>query len=203
MILAKCKVTPENIEELFEDEIFVFGSNLAGFHGAGAARQAMKWGAKYGICLGMEGSTYALPTKDKSITTLKLGSIRVYVNCLEMCIINNPDKHFLITKVGCGLAGYNVEQIAPLFSEFLKYINVSLPIEFIHVNQGVTLDEIEQLAIIHNKDGWGHIYHNGKLMYDRKSRIPQDYWKQVDFWIEGFIKSLTIKNIQDELSRTI
>jgi hypothetical protein len=186
MKIAKCKITEENIDSLEDNEVFVFGSNLSGIHGAGAARQAVEWGAVYGKGLGISGKTYALPTKDKSLLTLPLNNIRRYVNLLEMFIINDPFSHFLVTKVGCGLAGYTVEDIAPLFSHFTDIENVSLPIEFIELNNAITESQIEKLAVDENKKGWGHIYTNGNLNYPRIGKYPMEYWREIDKWEKGF-----------------
>ena len=113
-------------------EIFVFGSNLAGRHGKGAALYAKKhYGAIYGQGIGLQGSSYAIPTKDKHLHTLDLEKIKVYVNEFINVVKNNPDKIFLITPVGCGLAGYKYKTIAPLFKDALQLPNAKLPQEFL------------------------------------------------------------------------
>lgn len=124
------RVTPENIEELNNKEVFVFGSNEAGIHGAGAAKTALKFGAKMGIGMGMQGHTYAIPTKDFNIISLPINRVRFYVDGFTAFARYHPDYEFLVTKIGCGLAGFTVEQIAPLFKEASKLENVFLPIEF-------------------------------------------------------------------------
>lgn len=111
-----CKITSENIENLNDNEVFVFGSNLAGIHGAGAALLAKsKFGAIQNIGIGLQGNSYALPTKDFNINTLPITSstgysIEFFVKILKDFIESNPDKHFLVTKIGCRLAGYIAEQ---------------------------------------------------------------------------------------------
>ena len=96
--------------------VFVFGSNLAGIHGAGAARTAYDhWGAIKGSGVGRQGMSYAIPTKDARIQTLPLGDIQHYVLDFLMYAGKHPKLTFLITKVGCGLAGYRESQISPLF----------------------------------------------------------------------------------------
>lgn len=98
--------------------ILVFGSNLSGIHGAGAAREAAQyWGAKWGKGIGLEGHSYAIPTKDKLIETLPLQDIRRYVDGFIDCAKAHLDLEFQVTAVGCGLAGYRVDTIAPLFSK--------------------------------------------------------------------------------------
>jgi len=123
------KYTPENITELKPNEVFVFGSNLAGIHGAGAARFAHKvFGAEFGVGIGMTGKCYALPTKDHDIWTLPLNRIEEYVIDFLDYAKENLDKTFLVTQIGCGLAGFAPEDIAPMFKVHPK--NVILPKEF-------------------------------------------------------------------------
>ena len=123
------KYTPENITELKPNEVFVFGSNLAGIHGAGAARFAHKvFGAEFGVGIGMTGKCYALPTKDRDIWTLPLNRIEEYVIDFLDYAKENLDKTFLVTQIGCGLAGFAPEDIAPMFKVHPK--NVILPKEF-------------------------------------------------------------------------
>ena len=99
-----------------QDEIFVFGSNEAGIHGAGAALTAhVSYGAELGIGVGMTGDSYAIPTKDRFIQTLPLQHIRFYVEDFLDFAKANPDKKFFVTTIGTGLAGYSHWDIAPLF----------------------------------------------------------------------------------------
>lgn len=109
--------------------IFVFGSNLAGRHGAGAALFAAKnHGAVYGVGMGLQGNSYAIPTKNRNIETLPLGYIQEYVDIFIKYARANPDLQFQLTAIGCGLAGYKPEQIAPMFAQVPP--NVQLPPEF-------------------------------------------------------------------------
>lgn len=100
-----------------DDEVFVFGSNLAGIHGKGAALHARQYyGAKYGQGRGMTGSAYALPTKATPRETLPLTAIKEYIDEFIDFAKAHPEKRFAITRVGCGLAGYNwTFEIRPLF----------------------------------------------------------------------------------------
>lgn len=99
------------------EEIFVFGSNLAGRHGKGAALFAKNYhNAKYGVGIGRTGNAYAIPTKDENLRTLSLGDIKSYINDFLRYATNNQDLVFKVTRIGCGLAGYKDEQIAPMFS---------------------------------------------------------------------------------------
>ena len=96
--------------------IFVFGSNLAGRHGAGAALAARnKYGAIYGQGFGRQGDSYAIPTKNSLLRTLPLGTIKVYVVGFLGYAEDHPDLTFMVTRIGCGLAGYKDKQIAPFF----------------------------------------------------------------------------------------
>lgn len=96
--------------------VFVFGSNLAGRHGAGAARCAHAcWGAQYGVGEGRTGMSYAIPTKDRSLRTRRLEDIKSSVGTFLSYATDHGDAWFRVTRIGCGLAGYKDEQIAPMF----------------------------------------------------------------------------------------
>jgi hypothetical protein len=125
------KITPENISSLQSHEVFVFGSNESGIHGAGAARLAYdKFGAVWGVGVGKQGQTYAIPTKDFKIETLSLHIVEFYVDRFLQFAQINPKINFLVTAIGCGLAGYTVKDIAPLFVKQCIPDNVSLPQSF-------------------------------------------------------------------------
>lgn len=114
--------------------IFVFGSNLAGRHGAGAAKDAVKYyGARYGKGEGHHGCSYAIPTKDKNLNPLPLDEIRRYVRRFLGYAALYSHLTFRVTRVGCGLAGYKDEQIAPMFSKATN--NCILPKEWIEIMQ--------------------------------------------------------------------
>ena len=104
------------IEKLDPNEVFVYGANEAGRHGRGAARQALKFGAKYGQ-YGYNGQTYGIPTKDKDLNVLSIDRIGQHVKVFLEFAESRPDLTFLVTEIGCGLAGYEVKDIAPLFSK--------------------------------------------------------------------------------------
>lgn len=110
-------------------DIFVFGSNLAGRHGKGAALEARKnWGAIYGHGEGLQGQSYAIPTKDRQLHSLRLDHIKCYVsNFLDFAYLH-PEHLFILTRVGCGLAGYHDSDIAPMFFGVSK--NVIVPEEW-------------------------------------------------------------------------
>lgn len=119
--------TPERIAQLGEDEVFVFGSNLEGMHGGGAARTAyQRFGAVWGEGVGHHGQSYAIPTMHGGVE-----QIRPYVDEFVEYARANAHLRFLVTRIGCGIAGFRDEQIAPLFSEALNCSNIILPREFV------------------------------------------------------------------------
>ena len=120
------RVTPDFITELKEGEIFVFGSNKEGMHGGGAARIAYKeFGAIWGEGVGMTGRCYAIPTMDGS-----LDIIRKHVDDFTEYAAAHPELTFLVTRIGCGIAGWRDSEIAPLFGKASELGNVTLPEEF-------------------------------------------------------------------------
>lgn len=109
--------------------IFVFGSNLAGRHGAGSARHAVEHhGARYGQGKGLQGDSYAIPTKDFELRPLPLRTIAEHVRTFLAFADEHPELRFYLVKIGCGLAGYRSEDIAPMFR--LHPANVVLPVEW-------------------------------------------------------------------------
>lgn len=129
--------TPEDITELKDNEVFVFGSNLKGRHGAGAAKTAVdNFGAVYGFGDGFYGQTYAIPTKGLHMEVLPLSDIEDYIKCFIDFALENTDKKFYVTKIGCGYAGYTPKDIAPLFFDSFIPDNVILPKEFWEIGCG-------------------------------------------------------------------
>ncbi len=121
------KYTPGRIDTLEDNEIFVFGSNLGGFHGGGAARLAYnKFGAVWGQGDGLQGQSYAIPTMQGGIDT-----IQPYVDEFITFARQHPELTFLVTRIGCGIAGFEDSEIAPLFREALSLPNVVLPKSFV------------------------------------------------------------------------
>ncbi len=109
--------------------VFVFGSNLAGRHGKGAALHArLEYGAIRGQAEGIQGNSYAIPTKDANLKTLPIDKIREYVKTFLYVANLSPETEFYVTAIGCGLAGYNPEDIAPFFANAPG--NVELCLEF-------------------------------------------------------------------------
>lgn len=98
-------------------EIFVFGSNLAGVHGAGAAKTAYKkHGARWGMGVGHYGCSYAIPTKDQNIKSMSLRDIHIFIQGFILYAASHPELDFKVTRIGCGLAGFSDEDIAPMFA---------------------------------------------------------------------------------------
>ena len=123
--------TPEKISELKDGEIFVFGSNLAGSHGGGAARQAYEhFGAVWGQGVGLQGRSYGIPTMQGGVET-----IRPYVDEFIAFAKEHPEYKFLVTRIGCGIAGFTTHEMAPLFAKAVDLENVLLPKAFVDVIQ--------------------------------------------------------------------
>ena len=115
--------TPERITELGPNEIFVFGSNLSGSHGGGAALLAYeRFGAIWGQGVGLQGQSYGIPTMQGGVETIK-----PYVDEFIDFAKSRPNLTFLVTRIGCGIAGFRNEEIAPLFAEAKGVENIVLP----------------------------------------------------------------------------
>lgn len=120
------RITPEHITSLKSNEIFVFGSNLAGAHGGGAAYLAyQRFGAVMGQGVGLQGQSYAIPTMQGGANT-----ILPYVEEFIAFAQQHPEMTFLVTKIGCGIAGFTPAEIAPLFAGAIEVENIHLPMDF-------------------------------------------------------------------------
>ena len=121
--------TPDYISELKDGEIFVFGSNIAGQHGGGAARLAYnQFGAEWGVGVGLTGQTYAIPTMHGGVD-----AIAPYVDEFIEFARQNSNMKFYVTRIGCGIAGFRDEEMAPLFREALNVSNIVLPESFYNI----------------------------------------------------------------------
>lgn len=121
--------TPEFITELKPNEVFVFGSNLQGMHAGGAARIACeKFGAIWGQGVGLQGQSYAIPTMQGGVET-----IEPYVEEFMDYAFRHRELTFLVTRIGCGIAGFTAQQIAPLFLKVIDLENVILPKDFVEI----------------------------------------------------------------------
>lgn len=123
------KYTPDFITELDRDDVFVFGSNLAGQHCGGAARIAYeKFGAEWGNGVGLQGQSYAIPTMQGPVETIK-PYIDQFIDYARECDQNT----FYVTRIGCGIAGFKDDDIAPMFDEAYDLYNVRLPESFARI----------------------------------------------------------------------
>ncbi len=129
----KNRITPENIQNLKENEIFVFGSNIQGRHIGGAARLALdEFGAILGKGIGLQGKSYAIPTLDydSKEVQLPLQLLQGHISSFIKFASIRQDKTFLVTEIGCGIAGFTPEEIAPMFRQAAEYTNIILPNRF-------------------------------------------------------------------------
>lgn len=127
--IERPEFTPERISELKEDEVFVFGSNLAGMHGGGAAWVAFQmFGAMMGCGVGLRGQSYAIPTMQGGVETIK-----PYVDEFIVFAKEHPELFFYVTRIGCGIAGFREKDIAPLFADAIGLENVCLPEGFVKI----------------------------------------------------------------------
>lgn len=123
------RIAPDRISELKDNEIFVFGSNLQGSHGGGAAAIAAKqFGAIWGQGVGLQGQSYGIPTMHGGIDKIK-----PYVDHFIQFAKQNPHLKFLVTRIGCGIAGFTEQEMAPLFAEGVSVENVYLPDTFLDI----------------------------------------------------------------------
>lgn len=123
------RISSDRITELKDNEIFVFGSNLEGRHGGGAALLAYrKWGAVWGQGIGLQGQCYGIPTMHGGPEKIK-----PYVDEFIEFARNHKELNFLVTEIGCGIAGFSPEDIAPLFAEAIDVENIYLPERFVEV----------------------------------------------------------------------
>ena len=126
------RITPNRITQLAANEVFVFGSNLQGHHYGGAARIAEeKFGAIFGQGVGLQGQSYAIPTMQGGVET-----IRPYVDEFIEFAKQHPELIFYVTRIGCGIAGFQDSEIAPLFRGAIGMENVALPQSFMDVIGG-------------------------------------------------------------------
>ena len=158
------KISRRWIRHLAENEIFVFGSNLSGFHRGGAAALAMRWGAAWGKGVGLHGQTYAIPTMQGGVETIK-----PYVDDFLSFAKTHSNLKFLVTEIGCGIAGFTVKEIAPLFIAAMdeNMVNVYLPKRF--------YEEFVRYAEIMNERGYRAVSVLGvKTLYYVQRKRPSE-----------------------------
>lgn len=145
------KITPEDVQELQSGQVFVFGSNEAGKHEAGAAKLAKeKFGARDGQGYGPMGDCFAIPTKSWTVDQLSLDTIECYVVRFCEYAALNKDKEFLVTQIGCGLAGYSPGEIAPFFALAEMADNIHLPQSFWDIIDKTYLEDLVKFMSIEN-----------------------------------------------------
>jgi hypothetical protein len=197
----KQRFTPNRINKLAFNEVFVFGSNLKGHHNGGAAKIALeKFGAKYGQGIGKQGQSYAIPTMQGGVETIIL-----YVNDFIEYAKKHTDRYFLVTRIGCGIAGFSDEQIAPLFERAISLSNVILPKSFFYIikkNQILRINKIKEYgqarAIADIIKSLNNINKYDKLqtLLNDLNSVVNDYIKRETITGESFalIKSILYKN---------
>jgi hypothetical protein len=127
--MDKRRVSPQWITTLADDEVFVFGSNLEGLHGGGAALLAYeRFGAIWGQGTGLQGKSYGIPTMHGGVDV-----IAPYVDEFIAFAREHRELRFLVTEIGCGIAGFTVEEMAPLFKDAMDEENIYLPQRFIDI----------------------------------------------------------------------
>ena len=141
--------TPNAISTLKADEVFVFGSNLHGHHGGGAARVAWKnFGAIRGQGVGLQGQSYAIPTMQGGVETVK-----PYVDQFIDFAKEHTELFFYVTRIGCGIAGFKDRDIAPLFKDAMEIANICLPESFIKANEAIiNSSKIKEMISDSNSD---------------------------------------------------
>lgn len=123
------RITPGFVASLAKNEIFVFGSNLLGSHGGGAARCAYeKFGAVWGVGVGLQGQSYAIPTMHGGVEEIK-PYVEEFIEYARL----HTEYDFLLTRIGCGIAGFRDEEMAPLFRKCVDLPNVSIPEEWVPI----------------------------------------------------------------------
>lgn len=172
------------IDKLEKDEIFVFGSNLAGNHMGGAARAAhIKFGAEWGVGVGLTGQSYAIPTMQGGVE-----SIKPYVDEFIRFAERHQDMKFLVTRIGCGIAGFKDQDIAPLFHDAIPVNNIYLPKEFYDIIMAPYLAHCFYYGKNVPEDCGAHVGH----MYEKE-------WVRFHFRYENGLFSHTICYIQHGL----
>ena len=170
IIMYNRDFTPGRITELKQNEIFVFGSNLAGRHGGGAARQAYdRFGAIWGQGVGLHGQSYAIPTMQGGVET-----IRPYVNQFIEFAKQHPKYKFLVTRIGCGIAAFSANDIAPLFKDAMDVDNVILPKDFVDI-----LSSAQDKALLMWKMGAGNSakrFNGENPMPEKEEATTKDSW---------------------------
>ena len=176
------RITPRPVMDLQDDEVFVFGSNLAGHHSGGAAKQALKWGAKWYVASGPMGQTYGIPT----VGVHGLDAVERYVSQFIKYVKENDHITFYVTAIGCGSAGFSPEQIAPLFRDCIDLSNVYLPESFWKVLMNKGFIKAEGYKVVH-KDN--HAKDRGEKKHDEATKKEQEHKEIRERPFRDFVKA--------------
>ncbi len=177
-------IASDKIDTLEQDEIFVFGSNLAGHHIGGAAKAAhTKFGAQWGIGVGLTGQSYAIPTMQGGIDTIK-----PYIDQFIEFAKRNPKNNFLVTRIGCGIAGFKDEEIAPLFKDAVGVHNIYLPRKFYDVIVAPYISRCFYYGKNVPKDTGAHVGHN-----------YEECWVRFHFDHDSYLLNETLHYIREGL----
>lgn len=170
--IRKLRITPRPVVKLKEDEVFVFGSNLAGHHSGGAAKQALKWGAKWYVASGLMGQTYGIPT----VGVHGLDAVERYVSQFIKYVEENDHVTFYVTAIGCGYGGFAPEQVAPLFKDCIDMSNVYLPESFwqVFMTKGFIRGEDYKVALRGNHTKQRGMQEGGDKKYDETTKKEQE-----------------------------
>lgn len=164
--------TPDYIDNLLPNQIFVFGSNILGYHAGGASRMAYKnFGAIWGQPEGIQGNSYAIPV-DYGKAPVKEDEVKQAVGRFIQFANNNRDKHFLVTRIGCGIGGFRDKDMAQYFKEAINLDNVSLPRSFVDALEGKAFFNLERFVEAQNKSFDGY----ETALEEIKSGMKRSHW---------------------------
>ncbi len=182
------RFTPNKIANLEDNEIFVFGSNLKGLHGGGAARAAyQKFGAEWGKGVGIQGKSYAIPTMHGGVEVIK-----PYVDEFIEFASQHKEYTFLVTRIGCGIAGFKSNEIAPLFAKAIELENVLLPDDFVQVIEGSLCGNNISVPTWDSKKDFLDKYNS--LMQGIKNGNTNSYYNVKKLRAEEFKNTIAIVN---------
>lgn len=184
--------TPQHISHLSSGEVFVFGSNLAGHHRGGAARMAReRFGAEWGVGSGPTGQCYAIPTMQGDVE-----KIRPYVDEFIEYAKAHPMNRFLVTRVGCGIAGFTVKQMAPLFYQAMYVPNITLPQDW----RFELFDRCDDAGInlIERMEEAFHVDIPGVITVEVLQELCQQCLYQIGAWQHHYLPSIYIRYVIDD-----
>ncbi|MCZ4244931.1 A1S_2505 family phage non-structural protein [Pedobacter punctiformis] len=168
------KITPTNITKLKKNEVFVFGSNMNGNHAGGAARLAQdKFGAINGQAFGLQGKSFGIPTLNYDMSKIAMPDLARFVSKFIAFADTNRNLAFLVTEIGCGIAGFTHAEIAPLFKEAYGVHNIALPQSFVEIlstqKKGYKVTDSNMIC---NPDGKPFKFEIGKIHHVDGEIVP-------------------------------